>query len=189
MQEAKIPALTDFQLVEEDESSISYQAPRLSYAEKGIRVANQPILTRSYSTATISRFTSPSLTTKVTSTYKVKLDCLNRQRWISNKILIDTGASQSHCIPLPIAVSTVSEYSFVTYNGQKATLNQISRIMMKTHNSTLLEFDCYIDHLIKNEFYHILLGMNFLDQYPNYCLLYTSPSPRDGLLSRMPSSA
>ena len=30
------------------------------------------------------------------------------------------------------------------------------------------------------------------DEYLNkygYCLLYTSPSPRDGLLSRMPSSA
>ena len=26
-------------------------------------------------------------------------------------------------------------------------------------------------------------------QYLNVCLLYTSPSPRDGLLSRMPSSA
>ena len=25
--------------------------------------------------------------------------------------------------------------------------------------------------------------------YSNICLLYTSPSPRDGLLSRMPSSA
>ena len=24
---------------------------------------------------------------------------------------------------------------------------------------------------------------------PDFCLLYTSPSPRDGLLSRMPSSA
>ena len=24
---------------------------------------------------------------------------------------------------------------------------------------------------------------------PHFCLLYTSPSPRDGLLSRMPSSA
>ena len=24
---------------------------------------------------------------------------------------------------------------------------------------------------------------------PRFCLLYTSPSPRDGLLSRMPSSA
>ena len=27
------------------------------------------------------------------------------------------------------------------------------------------------------------------NRYPIYCLLYTSPSPRDGLLSRMPSSA
>ena len=26
-------------------------------------------------------------------------------------------------------------------------------------------------------------------EHPNTCLLYTSPSPRDGLLSRMPSSA
>ena len=26
-------------------------------------------------------------------------------------------------------------------------------------------------------------------KHPNTCLLYTSPSPRDGLLSRMPSSA
>ena len=30
-------------------------------------------------------------------------------------------------------------------------------------------------------------GMMFTDYYA--CLLYTSPSPRDGLLSRMPSSA
>ena len=29
----------------------------------------------------------------------------------------------------------------------------------------------------------------FFGAYPNICLLYTSPSPRDGLLSRMPSSA
>ena len=28
-----------------------------------------------------------------------------------------------------------------------------------------------------------------LFRLPAYCLLYTSPSPRDGLLSRMPSSA
>ena len=27
------------------------------------------------------------------------------------------------------------------------------------------------------------------DTLLNFCLLYTSPSPRDGLLSRMPSSA
>ena len=31
------------------------------------------------------------------------------------------------------------------------------------------------------------IGINFDGE--EYCLLYTSPSPRDGLLSRMPSSA
>ena len=31
--------------------------------------------------------------------------------------------------------------------------------------------------------------LNQTFQSPNTCLLYTSPSPRDGLLSRMPSSA
>ena len=32
-------------------------------------------------------------------------------------------------------------------------------------------------------------GQKFLHYAKNTCLLYTSPSPRDGLLSRMPSSA
>ena len=31
--------------------------------------------------------------------------------------------------------------------------------------------------------------LNLLAEKLNFCLLYTSPSPRDGLLSRMPSSA
>ena len=33
------------------------------------------------------------------------------------------------------------------------------------------------------------LGIMTTDTKPKFCLLYTSPSPRDGLLSRMPSSA
>ena len=32
-------------------------------------------------------------------------------------------------------------------------------------------------------------GLDWKDVDAIYCLLYTSPSPRDGLLSRMPSSA
>ena len=32
-------------------------------------------------------------------------------------------------------------------------------------------------------------GGGIIDREPITCLLYTSPSPRDGLLSRMPSSA
>ena len=42
--------------------------------------------------------------------------------------------------------------------------------------------DCNKHHRIKpSQRFDILFGKN--------CLLYTSPSPRDGLLSRMPSSA
>ena len=33
------------------------------------------------------------------------------------------------------------------------------------------------------------IGVKRLEARPTACLLYTSPSPRDGLLSRMPSSA
>ena len=37
---------------------------------------------------------------------------------------------------------------------------------------------------------HIAFAKSFGDiEPPHPCLLYTSPSPRDGLLSRMPSSA
>ena len=32
-------------------------------------------------------------------------------------------------------------------------------------------------------------GLSYSNAEPSRCLLYTSPSPRDGLLSRMPSSA
>ena len=35
----------------------------------------------------------------------------------------------------------------------------------------------------------IVLDLNLPDMHGYDCLLYTSPSPRDGLLSRMPSSA
>ena len=35
----------------------------------------------------------------------------------------------------------------------------------------------------------ILCGKHWVDEVFKICLLYTSPSPRDGLLSRMPSSA
>ena len=51
-----------------------------------------------------------------------------------------------------------------------------------------------IQHNVLNNLKHQLLAENFVDTrqktYDNRtCLLYTSPSPRDGLLSRMPSSA
>ena len=81
---------------------------------------------------------------------------------------MDIRASQSHYIPLPISVTTIQEYSFIKYDGRQSTLNENAKIMIKTSNSIVLEFDCYIDPSIKNDFYHILLGMDFIDQFTTY---------------------
>ena len=44
--------------------------------------------------------------------------------------------------------------------------------------------------MVKNEDFKVTKGQDKLKLYQYHtCLLYTSPSPRDGLLSRMPSSA
>ena len=53
-------------------------------------------------------------------------------------------------------------------NNLNATVNSI-----KPEAGMLVLFPSYLEHSVN----------------PNICLLYTSPSPRDGLLSRMPSSA
>ena len=42
---------------------------------------------------------------------------------------------------------------------------------------------------VKRNIEYISDGKVEVDLITNTCLLYTSPSPRDGLLSRMPSSA
>ena len=44
----------------------------------------------------------------------------------------------------------------------------------------------YINELDETSLFELEDFLNFEDEI---CLLYTSPSPRDGLLSRMPSSA
>ena len=65
-------------------------------------------------------------------------------------------------------------------------------------------FAGYTKHLEELDFDYVVIDKTFNDLTPeleekfrdkiiwnetNSCLLYTSPSPRDGLLSRMPSSA
>ena len=63
------------------------------------------------------------------------------------------------------------------------------------HNSKRAVIICSRDHG-KSVFMHSWAVWNLVFQPPPFqmlyissCLLYTSPSPRDGLLSRMPSSA
>ena len=47
----------------------------------------------------------------------------------------------------------------------------------------------YPDNLIVRGLYQFKPNLPFSPGHEGSCLLYTSPSPRDGLLSRMPSSA
>ena len=88
-QEASIPALTDFQLVYDDDASTSYEAHRLSYTERGMRIIKQLALPRSLSLTKIPRFTSKHLLPSNIreQTYKVKLSYFNGQTWIENKVL------------------------------------------------------------------------------------------------------
>ena len=47
------------------------------------------------------------------------------------------------------------------------------------------------DHVVIDDFFDEGSALALSKEFPDFddCLLYTSPSPRDGLLSRMPSSA
>ena len=58
----------------------------------------------------------------------------------------------------------------------------------ENHKETWNEFDQYYkEEDFKKE--NIEQWEEQFDEWEKVCLLYTSPSPRDGLLSRMPSSA
>ena len=62
-------------------------------------------------------------------------------------------------------------------------------IMRKISSKALL----YTEMIVAQSLVHTKKKENFLDfnneEHPISCLLYTSPSPRDSALSRMPSSA
>ena len=70
-------------------------------------------------------------------------------------------------------------------------------LLANVFNAQIIAHDPFVGQNIGDEFNAKLLSMNELFELadiisihlPLTCLLYTSPSPRDGLLSRMPSSA
>ena len=61
------------------------------------------------------------------------------------------------------------------------------KLFIKTHGCQMNEYDSakMIDLLQEKENFELAES----EEQADFCLLYTSPSPRDGLLSRMPSSA
>ena len=58
------------------------------------------------------------------------------------------------------------------------------------HQQSVSNYQAWLNHSMKPPARELQVNTEILKPIPTHpCLLYTSPSPRDGLLSRMPSSA
>ena len=68
-------------------------------------------------------------------------------------------------------------------NRLKQLLEQLEEVLAELKVEVYSDVDKYRDE----DGYYV--GEDDDDGYPDCCLLYTSPSPRDDPLSRMPSSA
>ena len=78
----------------------------------------------------------------------------------------------------------VHERGMVHQCSDAARLDELLASGVRT---AYIGFDCTADSLHVGSLLQIMMLRWW--QKTGHCLLYTSPSPRDGLLSRMPSSA
>ena len=98
----------------------------------------------------------------------------------------------------PLLISDADEVllNFVTCFEQYLTKNNLSYDLssyslfgnIKDSSNNPIKNELVSYHL-ENFFKTNAKVITFVKDSIKYCLLYTSPSPRDGLLSRMPSSA
>ena len=79
--------------------------------------------------------------------------------------------------------------STLELQSAETRLNDTSEESMNTTNTTNQSSKSQLSHLDRLEAESIHIMREVMAHAENPCLLYTSPSPRDGLLSRMPSSA
>ena len=123
--------------------------------------------------------------TSISRQYGVSINSIVQSNGLTNPDKILAGQTLALNSQRPITPSPNIQEIGTPINGQYVVKegDTISRIA-KAHgvsNTSLLAANQNID---PNK---ILAGQKIL--ISNNCLLYTSPSPRDGLLSRMPSSA
>ena len=88
----------------------------------------------------------------------------------------------------------ICEALFNTEKTFHFTVNDLAKMMQKNFNEKISLATVYNTlHAFKKKGYvkEISLGndKSYFDTNISSCLLYTSPSPRDGRISRMPSSA
>ena len=64
-----------------------------------------------------------------------------------------------------------------------------SKIIFEEYQNEMKDNDLHLMNSVSKSFVGMLIGILENEAKLNTCLLYTSPSPRDATLSRMPSSA
>ena len=112
---------------------------------------------------------------------KVKINLMNSES--NNKIALVTGASRGLGKYLSIELAKKG-YDIIlvarTVGALEEQYDEINKLGVK---STIVPLDLNEDNAIDN------LGFEINKKWGRFCLLYTSPSPRDAHESRMPSSA
>ena len=83
-----------------------------------------------------------------------------------------------------------TDYSILHYAAERGFWYSFSAFILSAAIDTRLKWTDSRRFIpqVWDQYNDLLPGVKFLNLQPT-CLLYTSPSPRDGLLSRMPSSA
>ena len=93
--------------------------------------------------------------------------------------------------PSPGIIAAAMEDTF--YGDMDAYIEALAMALKTEYNAIhtaghILQLDCPDLAMERHVYFAESSDTEFID-FINNCLLYTSPSPRDGLLSRMPSSA
>ena len=94
----------------------------------------------------------------------------------------------------PLKISTIGlfvYYAFRLHNSKVDAYAKATELLSQFHENVMSSIISDIDNIKAGLSYDDLVVdiLTGLDSFKKDCLLYTSPSPRDATLSRMPSSA
>ena len=76
----------------------------------------------------------------------------------------------------------------LNFGPQHPAAHGVLRLILELDGEVVEKADPHIG-LLHRGTEKLIENKTYMQAVPYFCLLYTSPSPRDGLLSRMPSSA
>ena len=101
-------------------------------------------------------------------------------KWVKRECSASVLAAAAASSALPAA--TTASHSILS-----RWLQQLHHCLLRAGDWTAADIDAW--RSVVSDIHSNWRAESSIAAFPKLCLLYTSPSPRDGLLSRMPSSA